>query len=77
MDVFSENQLYNLDLKTDEQKSEYMLELARAKARFDAEKYYKNAIELRDYRLHIPFILSGLMTLVSSCIGFLLGEITK
>ncbi len=65
--------LANLPLETDEQKKEYELELARMKAKFDAELYYKSAKMLRIYKMQKTFIYSFFITLVGACIAFLLG----
>ena len=63
----------NISLETDEQKKEYGLELARIKAKFDAELYYKSAKTLRVYKMQKTFMYSFLITLVGSCIAYLLG----
>ncbi len=77
MGIMSQKDLVNLELKTDEQVSEYMLELAKAKARIDAELYYKNSISLRKYNSHISFIYSLILGTVGLCIGFWISHLTK
>ncbi len=77
MEIMSQKELLDLELKTEEQISEYMLELAKAKARIDAERYYKNAIDIRKYNLHISFIYSFILGTVGLCIGFWISHFTK
>ncbi len=77
MAILSQKELLNLELKTDEQISEYMLELAKAKARFDAELYYKNSLALRKSNSHISFIYSFILGTVGICIGFWISHFTR
>ncbi|QNU67315.1 hypothetical protein EHE19_001880 [Ruminiclostridium herbifermentans] len=77
MEIMNQEYLHNLELKTEVQVSEYMLELAKAKARIDAELYYKNSIALRKSNSHISFIYSFLLGTVGICIGFWLSHFTK
>ena len=77
MGIMSQKELLDLELKTDEQMSEYKLELSKAKARIDAELYYKNSIELRKYNLHISFIYSLICGTVGICIGFWISHFTR
>lgn len=77
MGIMSQKELLDLELKTDEQMSEYTLELAKAKARIDAELYYKNSIALRKYNLHISFIYSLILGTVGICIGFWISHFTR
>jgi hypothetical protein len=77
MEIMSQKELLDLKLKTDEQISEYMLELAKAKARIDAELYYKNSIAVRKCNLHISFIYSLILGTVGICIGFWISHLTK
>ncbi len=77
MGMISQKDLINLELKTDEQISEYFLELAKAKARIDAELYYKNSMALRKYNSHISFIYSLILGTVGICLGFWISHLTK
>lgn len=77
MGMINQKDLINLELKTGEQISEYMLELAKAKARIDAELYYKNSLALRKYNSHISFVYSLISGTVGICIGFWISHFTK
>ncbi|PYG84367.1 hypothetical protein LY28_03630 [Ruminiclostridium sufflavum DSM 19573] len=77
MKPLSRQELTDLELQTSEQMSEYMLELAKAKARIDAELYYKNSIELRKSNAHNSFLYSFLLGIVGICIGFWISYFAK
>jgi hypothetical protein len=70
MEMLSQKELENLELVTDEQIYEYRIELAKAKARFDAELYYRNSLTLRKTNAQKSFLYSFLLGLVGICIGF-------
>lgn len=77
MKEISCEELKNLKLTTNEQIYEYGLELAKAKARFDAELYYRNSRELRNLNTHKSFLYSLLSGIIGLCIGFWLSYLTK
>jgi len=77
MEKISREELVNLELVTDAQISEYRIELVKAKARFDAELYYKNSLALQKLIAHKSFLYSLFSGVIGLCLGFWISYLTK
>ena len=66
-----------LELKTEEQKREFDLELARIKARAYAEMNDEDVKTLNKLRHQKSFVYSFVLMVVGTCFGLLLGLTVK
>ncbi len=66
-----------IELKTQEQEKEYEQEIARIKARADAQLNDSNVRKANNLNIQYSFMLTFILTIVGACFGFLLGVLVK